>query len=125
LGIAASVDFAGPTDDVAAALVQGSVFAAPSRAEGFPMALLEAMACGLPCVAFDCAPGVTEIVHDGEDGIVVPPGSTDVFAKALGDLMDSRELRETLGKAAVESVGRFAPEEILARWEKLFDLVRR
>jgi glycosyltransferase involved in cell wall biosynthesis len=123
LGIAGSVDFAGPTDDVAAALVQGSVFAAPSRAEGFPMALLEAMACGLPCVAFDCAPGVTEIVHDGEDGIVVPPGNTDAFAKALGDLMDSRELRETLGKAAVGSVGRFAPEEILAAWERLFDLV--
>jgi glycosyltransferase involved in cell wall biosynthesis len=87
------------------------------------MALLEAMACGLPCVAFDCAPGVTEIVHDGEDGIVVPPGNTDAFAKALGDLMDSRELRESLGKAAVGSVGRFAPEEILTSWENLFDLV--
>jgi glycosyltransferase involved in cell wall biosynthesis len=125
LGITGSVDFAGQTDDVAAALVQGSVFAAPSRAEGFPMALLEAMACGLPCVAFDCAPGVTEIVRDGENGIVVPPGNTEAFAKALGGLMDAREEREGLGKAAVESVRRFAPEEIMAEWENLFNLVWR
>lgn len=125
LGIAPSADFAGQTDDVAAALVQGSIFAAPSRAEGFPMALLEAMACGLPCVAFDCAPGVREIVHDGEDGVVVPPGNTDAFADALGALMDAREEREALGKAAVESVARFAPAQIVERWEKLFDLVWR
>jgi glycosyltransferase involved in cell wall biosynthesis len=125
LGIAAGVDFAGQTDDVAAALVQGSIFAAPSRAEGFPMALLEAMACGLPCVAFDCAPGVREIVHDGEDGLVVPPGNTDAFADALATLMDAREERESLGKAAVGSVARFAPAQIVERWENLFDLVRR
>lgn len=125
LGITASVDFAGQTGDVAAALVQGSIFAAPSRAEGFPMVLLEAMACGVPCVAFDCAPGVREIVHDGEDGVVVPPGNTDAFAESLGALMDAREERESLGKAAVESVARFAPARIVARWESLFDLVRR
>ena len=125
LGISASVDFAGQTDDVAAALVQGSIFAAPSRAEGFPMALLEAMACGVPCVAFDCAPGVREIVHDGEDGVVVPPGNTEAFAASLGALMDAREERESLGKAAVESVARFAPAQIIERWENLFDLVRR
>jgi len=68
---------------------------------------------------------VREIVHDGEDGVVVPPGNTDAFAEALGALMDSREERESLGKAAVESVARFAPARIVARWENLFDLVRR
>jgi glycosyltransferase involved in cell wall biosynthesis len=125
LGITGSVEFAGPTDEIAAALVRGSVFAAPSRAEGFPMALLEAMACGLPCVAFDCAPGVREIVHDRENGLVVPPGNTDAFAEALGTLMDSREDRVALGKAAVASVARYAPDESAGRWEKLFDLVWR
>ena len=53
--------------------VDASVFALSSIHEGLPMALAEGMACGLACVAFDCAPGVREIVTDGVDGIVVPP----------------------------------------------------
>jgi glycosyltransferase involved in cell wall biosynthesis len=119
------VDFAGQTSDIAAALVGGSVFASASRAEGFPMSLLEAMACGLPCVVSDCAPGIREIVQDGVNGLVVPPGNTLEFADALGRLMDSREERAALGKAAVGSLDPFAPDRILDRWEALFDLVRR
>ena len=52
------------------------MFALSSIHEGLPMALAEGMACGLACVAFDCAPGVREIVTDGVDGIVVPPGTS-------------------------------------------------
>ena len=55
------------------------------------MALAEGMACGLACVAFDCAPGVREIVTDGVDGIVVPPRNVEALADGLSRLMGDEE----------------------------------
>lgn len=123
--LGSTVDFAGQTSDIAAALVEGSIFASGSRAEGFPMSLLEAMACALPCVAFDCAPGVREIVHDGTNGLLAPPGNTAALAAALGRLMDDPGERATMGKAALESVSAYAPDRIVERWERLIALVLR
>lgn len=122
LGIASSVSFEGSTNRVPEALRSGSIFVSASRAEGFPMTLLEAQACGLPCVAFDCAPGVHEIL---EDGILVSLGNTEAFAQQLGKLIDDTALRKTLAKAAPESVARYAPEVVARRWERLFTLVHR
>jgi glycosyltransferase involved in cell wall biosynthesis len=124
-GVAASVEFPGPTPDVSGALLGGSVFALSSREEGFPMSIMEAMAHGLPCVAFDCAPGVRELITDGVDGFLVAPGNVIAFAQALERLMVDRELRSKFGRCAQESVLRFAPERIAGRWEELFDLLDR
>lgn len=125
LGLDGSVEFAGQTQDIPGALRGGSVFAQASRAEGFPLTLLEAMSCGLPCVAFDCAPGVHEIVTDEEDGLLARPGSTMELARKLGRLMDDQELREEMGERARKSVQRFAPDTVVSRWEDLFDLLER
>jgi glycosyltransferase involved in cell wall biosynthesis len=89
------------------------------------MALAEGMACGLACVAFDCAPGVREIVTDGVDGIVVPPRDVKALAAGLAQLMGDADLRKRYGAAARESVRRFAPETVLAQWEDVFALVER
>lgn len=89
------------------------------------MSLLEAMACGLPCVAFDCAPGVRELVSHGLNGLLAPPGNTDALAAALGSLMDDPGERATLGKAALESVSAYDPDRIVERWERLIALVLR
>ncbi|MBW8486985.1 glycosyltransferase [Actinomadura parmotrematis] len=124
-GFGASVDFAGPTSDIGGALRGASVFALTSREEGFPMAILEAMAHGVPVVAFDCAPGVRELVTDGVDGCVVPAGHVVEFAAALGRLMDDPELRRKMGRAAQESTRRFAPATVVAQWERLFALLYR
>jgi len=133
-GLTQSIEFAGPTNRVPEALRSGSLFLSTSRAEGFPMTLLEALACGLPCVAFDCAPGVHEILRGDEaaanadtteNGALVSPGNTEAFANRLGKLMDDEALRRTLAKAAPESVARYAPDIIAERWEGLFDLVHR
>lgn len=120
-----SVEFRGVVDDVEDALVEASVFALPSRAEGFPMSVLEAMAYGLPTVAFDCAPGVRELLGGGLGGVLVEPGDTAAFAGELERLIGDPELRRRLGAEAVGSVARFRPDAVLARWDRLFDLLHR
>ncbi|MFD7992332.1 glycosyltransferase [Streptomyces mexicanus] len=125
LGLEDSVDFAGQTDDVPGALRASSVFVQSSRGEGFPLVLLEAMACGVPCVAFDCAPGVREIVTHEEDGLLARPGNTSELARHLVRLMSDEQLRDTFGEQALANVRRFDPDAITRRWEELFDFLER
>ncbi|MCX5147759.1 glycosyltransferase [Streptomyces sp. NPDC058290] len=125
LGLDASVEWRGSTDDVLGALRGASVFAQASRAEGFPITLLEAMAAGLPVAAFDCAPGVREIVEHGEDGLLARLGNTMELAGHLDVLMSDRELRDRLGDNAFRSVQRYSSAEITDRWEELFTFLER
>lgn len=123
LGLDDSVEFAGRTDDVPGALAGAAVFALSSRGEGFPISLLEAMASGVPCVAFDCAPGVREIIRDGVDGLLAPVGNTSALARQLSRLMDDQDLRDTMGERARADIVRFAPETVVRSWEDLFALL--
>ncbi|MFJ7046498.1 glycosyltransferase [Streptomyces sp. NPDC101112] len=125
LGLDDSVAWMGRTADVPAALREASVFALSSRGEGFPLALMEAMAMAVPCAAFDCAPGVHEIVTDGEDGLLAPPGNTAELARKLDLLMSDKALRDRLGERARESVRRYGTAEIVDRWENLFAFLER
>ncbi|MCM2575767.1 glycosyltransferase [Streptomyces meridianus] len=125
LGLDAGVDWMGRTDDVPGALRGGSVFVQSSRGEGFPLALMEAMATAVPCVAFDCAPGVREIVRDGEDGLLATPGNTTELARQLGVLMADQELRDRMGVLARQNVRRYSTAEIVRRWEDLFAFLER
>src|SRR6185369_8481582 len=79
-------------------LAAADVYAFPSRNEGFPVAPVEAMACGLPVVAAD-APGIVDILGE-DDGTVVPAGDAEAFARALGPLLDDHNLRAALGVRA-------------------------
>ncbi|MFD8792620.1 glycosyltransferase [Streptomyces vinaceus] len=125
LGLGDSVEWMGSTDDVLGALRGASVFAQASRAEGFPITLLEAMAAGVPVAAFDCAPGVREIVEHGEDGLLARLGNTMELAGHLRVLMSDRELRERLGDNAFRNVQRYSSAEITDRWEDLFTFLER
>ncbi|MCQ0003405.1 glycosyltransferase [Actinomadura madurae] len=101
------------------------MLALPSRAEGLPMSVLEAMAYGLPTVAFDCAPGVRALIEDERDGLLARPGDVPAFAAALDRLIRDPGLRRALGTEARASVMRFRPDAVLARWDRLFDLLHR
>ncbi|MER7990042.1 glycosyltransferase family 4 protein [Streptomyces noursei] len=125
LGVTDSVEWMGRTSDVAGALRESAVFALSSRGEGFPLAPMEAMATAVPCVAFDVAPGVREIITDGVDGFLAPPGNITEFARHLDALMSDEELRDRMGELARENIQRFSTDEIVARWEALFALVER
>ncbi|WP_394433545.1 glycosyltransferase [Streptomyces sp. SGAir0957] len=125
LGLDASVRWRGLTDDVPGALAASSVFVQSSRGEGFPLALMEAMASGVPCAVFDCAPGVREIVRDGEDGLLAPVGDLDALADRLLRLTGNPRMRDAMGERARAHVRRFSEERVLERWEELFALLER
>ena len=117
--------FHGFTDDLESALNSSSIFVLPSRDEGFPIAIMEAMAYGLPTAAFDCAPGVRELLGDEESGLLNTPGDVPGLAASLERLLKDRDLRRRLGANARESVGRYTPDRILDRWENLFEMLER
>lgn len=117
LSISDRVDWRGQVEDVAAELNAASIFALPSRYEGTPNALLEAMAHGLACVVSDSSPGPLDLVRDEETGLVAPVDDPDALGCVLARLMDDAALRARLGQAARASMQAYDPERVLALWK--------
>ena len=99
-GLEKNVLLRGATGEVQEKLLQSSMLVFPSLFEGFGMVLVEAMACGVPCVAFECPCGPRDVISPEEDGLLVPPGDTDALARAIIRLMEQSELRSRMGEAA-------------------------
>ncbi|MGE0254624.1 MAG: glycosyltransferase [Alphaproteobacteria bacterium] len=122
LGIGHRVEWTGVVGDVGPWYRRASVFALPSRHEGMPNALLEAMAHGLPPVITDALPGPLELVRDGESGLVVRAEDVADLAAALARLMDDTALRGSLGAAAQARVAPLAGEAAYAAWDAALGL---
>ena len=113
----------GSTPDIKKEYLNSSLFVFSSRFEGFGMVLIEAMACGLPVVSFDCPCGPKDIVRHDEDGMLVPSGDTDSLADAMHRLMSDDGLRKDMASKAIINVRRFQLDEIAQRWKTLFNSV--
>lgn len=120
LGIAGSVSFFNPVKDIDQKYLSSSIFAFSSRFEGFGMVLIEAMACGVPCVSFDCPCGPSDIIKEGEDGFLVENGNVSEFADRLLLLIENDNRRREMGAAAKENVKRYWAEIIVPQWDSLF-----
>jgi len=119
LGLAARVRFTGLVPDPGRIVRRAALFVMPSRYEGFPNALLEAMACGLAVIAVDCPSGPREIVDHERNGLLVPPEDPKALAAAMDRLMADEAVRRRLGERAVEVLERFNLNAVMGMWEAL------
>lgn len=114
----------GSVNDIHSILQLGDLFVLSSRYEGFPNALCEAMACGLPAVSFDCPTGPSDIMRNGIDGLLVPPEDVKSLEASLGRLMANKQTRDEMGLHAQEIVNRFSVQKVMGLWENLLSNFR-
>jgi glycosyltransferase involved in cell wall biosynthesis len=109
----------GSVEDPESILRACDIFVLSSRYEGFPNALCEAMAFGLPVISFDCPTGPSEIIRDRIDGMLVPAGDVAALAAAIGHLIENPDVAARIATRAPEVTERFNEGEVFTRWEEL------
>lgn len=114
------VHFLGVRAEVAEILSASDIFALASHWEGSPVAVMEAMAAGLP-VAATAVGGVPELVAHGETGLLVPPGEPEALARALAELARNEERRRRLGAAAQARAEAFSVDRMVEAYGRLFE----
>lgn len=109
---------AGP--DISADYQQTAIYVMCSRFEAFPLVLLEAMSWGIPCISFDCPSGPSEIIRNGEDGLLVPGEDLEALSEAIEMLIRDEKRRTEMSIAARKNILRFGPEKVYQLWKELF-----
>ncbi|MGC9328803.1 MAG: glycosyltransferase family 4 protein [Candidatus Hinthialibacter sp.] len=125
LGIGERVHWLGCSKDAFSFYRNADIFVLPSRHEGTPNALLEAMACGLPVIVSDASPGPLEYVKNEEAGLAAPVDDVEALAEALRRLMSDAGLRERLGRRAKELTFNLAPPQAIEVWEQVIGLPKK
>ena len=120
LGIEASAHINKPTSRIFDEYASSSFLAMSSHYEGFPMVMIEAMACGLPVVCFDFLCGPRDIITPGRNGLLAKEGDLPALAAAMRRVMEDPALLKSMGEQAVEVSKTYSEEAVMARWEALF-----
>jgi glycosyltransferase involved in cell wall biosynthesis len=123
LGIADRVLMTGFVADPAAWYAHGDIFVLPSRWEGFGHVIVEALACGLPVIAFDCPYGPVDILGDGAGGILVAPEDVGALAAVIDRVLGDQETCARLSSAAPGVADRFSRQRIAMKYARLIEAV--
>ncbi|MBT6176886.1 MAG: glycosyltransferase [Deltaproteobacteria bacterium] len=118
-GIADKVIFHGQTDTPEELYSQAQIYCIPSRFEGCPLGLIEAMSHGLPAVGFAECSGVNEMIIDGETGLLANGMASDSFAEQLLALIHDDDLRLSCSEKSTEASKKYSPDAIYDQWEKV------
>lgn len=119
-GLEDSLKIHAPTTDIGQEYVSSSILVMSSNYEGFPMVMIEAMACGVPVVSFAFKCGPKDIIRHQENGLIVPEGDIVALAKALSFMMKDNALRAYCSQNAREIIAEYSEEVIMKKWMDLF-----
>ena len=119
-GVQDHVKLLGRVSDMKSLYAESSIFALPSRMEGFPMVLMEAMSQGCACVAFSVGGSSDEMMSE-KSGLLIPDGDASSFEAALVRLIENEKEREMFSQNAIKEVSRFSVDFFMDEWEKLIN----
>ncbi len=99
-------------------LVRHDVYLMTSEQEGFPNALSEGMACGLPVVAFECHAGIRDLVHDGENGFCIPQNDRAAYIRVMARMTADAQLRYRMGECGVKIASQYHRDAVMDIWNR-------
>ncbi|MGH3662525.1 MAG: glycosyltransferase family 4 protein [Micromonosporaceae bacterium] len=111
----------GQCQDMDRDFAKASISALSSKSEGLPMTVIEAMACGVPVVSYDCDHGPREIISSGADGLLVENGNPRALASGIMELIEDEPRRRSMAKAAIDTAAEYDRRVVGQRWESLFE----
>ncbi|WP_202703174.1 glycosyltransferase family 4 protein [Flavobacterium sp. UGB4466] len=121
LNIESGINYMPFVENIEEGYCRASVFAMTSRTEGFPMVLLEAMALGLPCVAYDCPIGPGSIITNAKNGFLIPDDNIEKYVEKLSFLIENEEVRLKFGEEAKQTSENYALDKIMEQWRFFLD----
>ena len=113
-----------PTSNIFEEYDRSSIYILSSRYEGFCLVLLEAMSFGIPCISFNCPHGLSDMITNGEEGILVPVGDINKLAESIEWMITHKEERERMSQNSREKVKYYLAENIMPQWVELFNKIK-
>ena len=123
LNIEGKVFFLNPVTNIQDKYKEASILVMTSRNEALPMVLIEAMACGLPCVAYDCPIGPGAIIQNNKNGFLIEDGNKEAFIEKLNLLIEDEKLRSLIGESAKKNVEKYDLDLIMDQWKNLLESI--
>jgi len=123
-GLSDSILFKPSSMNIDKEYIDSSFCIMTSRYEGFGMVLIEAMACGLPCIAYDCPSGPRNIIKDGINGFLIKDGAVQKMAEKICFLIEHEDIRKKMGQAGYLNVEKYNIDEIMNKWKQLFESLK-
>ena len=114
-----------PSKQIGEEYAASSILVMSSHYEGFPMVMIEAMACGVPVVSYDFKCGPRDIIREGDNGLIIPEGDISALAEGICRLIQEEELRRSMSMKAQEVTTTYSEDKVMRRWITLFNSMAR